>query len=74
MARAGWVRGTEPTLLRLLRAGQLRVRLLPPQTAMAEELLKDPVCGMRMRPDEAVYTSEYQGVLYHFCSEACKRL
>ena len=41
---------------------------------MAEELLKDPVCGMRMRPDEAVYTSEYQGVLYHFCSEACKRL
>lgn len=39
---------------------------------MAEELLKDPVCGMRMRPDEAVYTSEYQGGLYHFCSEACK--
>ena len=39
---------------------------------MAEELLKDLVCGMRMRPEEAVYVSEYQGIVYRFCSEACK--
>ena len=39
---------------------------------MAEALLKDPVCGMRMRPQEAIYVSEYHGVVYRFCSEACK--
>ncbi len=39
---------------------------------MVEALLKDPVCGMRMRPEEAIYISEYQGVVYRFCSEACK--
>lgn len=39
---------------------------------MAEELIKDPVCGMRMQPEDAVHTSEYQRVVYHFCSEACQ--
>lgn len=39
---------------------------------MLEQLIKDLVCGMRMRPDEAVHVSEYHGVVYHFCSEACK--
>lgn len=39
---------------------------------MAEELIKDPVCGMRMRPEEAVHVSKYQGGIYRFCSEACK--
>lgn len=39
---------------------------------MAEKLIKDPVCGMRMTPEEAAYVSEYQGVVYQFCSEACK--
>ncbi|MGE3537335.1 MAG: YHS domain-containing protein [Candidatus Tectimicrobiota bacterium] len=39
---------------------------------MVEKLSKDPVCGMRMRPDEAQYSSEYQGVVYYFCSEACQ--
>lgn len=39
---------------------------------MAEKLIKDPVCGMRLRPEEAIYESEYEGVVYRFCSEACK--
>lgn len=38
-----------------------------------EKLSKDPVCGMRLRPDEAVHVSEYQGMVYRFCSEACKK-
>ncbi len=40
---------------------------------MVEKLIKDPVCGMRMKPEEAPYVSEYQGVTYRFCSEACKK-
>jgi Cu+-exporting ATPase len=39
---------------------------------MREAMIKDPVCGMRMTPEEAVYVSEYAGVVHRFCSEACK--
>ena len=39
---------------------------------MAEKLMKDPVCGMRMSPKEAAYASELRGMVYRFCSEACK--
>jgi YHS domain-containing protein len=35
-------------------------------------MIKDLVCGMRMTAAEAVYSSEYAGVVYRFCSEACK--
>ena len=41
-------------------------------TAMAEKLMKDPVCGMTMSPKEAAYASELRGMVYRFCSEACK--
>ena len=39
---------------------------------MRQAMTKDPVCGMRMTPEEAVGVSEYAGVVYRFCSEACK--
>jgi YHS domain-containing protein len=39
---------------------------------MREAMIKDPVCGMRMTPEEAVHVSEYAGVVHRFCSEACK--
>ena len=34
--------------------------------------MKDPVCGMTVRPEEALSTS-YRGRLVYFCSELCKR-
>ena len=40
---------------------------------MVETLIKDLVCGMRIRLEEAVHVSVYDGVVYRFCSEACKR-
>lgn len=39
---------------------------------MREAMIKDPVCGMRMTPEEAAFVSEYAGVVYRFCAEACK--
>jgi Cu+-exporting ATPase len=39
---------------------------------MGQTVIKDPVCGMRMPPDETVHSSEYVGAVYRFCSEACK--
>lgn len=32
----------------------------------------DPVCGMRVDPEEAVASVEHDGETYHFCSEACR--
>ena len=32
----------------------------------------DPVCGMRIDPDDAVATEEHDGETYYFCSEACR--
>ncbi len=40
---------------------------------MVEKLIKDLVCGMRMRLEDAVHISAHEGVVYRFCSEACKR-
>jgi YHS domain-containing protein len=34
-------------------------------------MVTDPVCGMRIDPDDAVGTADYQGTTYYFCSEAC---
>ena len=31
----------------------------------------DPVCGMKVDPDDAVATAEHDGVTYYFCSQAC---
>jgi len=34
-------------------------------------MVTDPVCGMRIDPDDAAATAEHEGTTYYFCSEAC---
>jgi len=34
----------------------------------------DPVCGMRIDPDDAAATAVHGGTTYYFCSEACREL
>jgi Cu+-exporting ATPase len=34
-------------------------------------MVTDPVCGMRIDPEDAVASVVYEGVTYYFCSEAC---
>lgn len=31
----------------------------------------DPVCGMQIETEQAAGKTEYQGVTYCFCSDAC---
>jgi Cu+-exporting ATPase len=38
---------------------------------MSAAMVEDPVCGMRIDPDDAAATAEHEGKLYHFCSETC---
>jgi Cu+-exporting ATPase len=35
-------------------------------------MVTDPVCGMRIAPEDAVATVEHDGVTYYFCSEFCR--
>jgi Cu+-exporting ATPase len=35
-------------------------------------MVTDPVCGMRIDPDDAVATVEHEGKTYYFCSEVCR--
>ena len=35
-------------------------------------MVTDPVCGMRIDPDDAVATAEHGGERHWFCSEACR--
>lgn len=37
---------------------------------MADKV-KDPVCGMEIRPEGAVATEEHEGKTFYFCSSAC---
>lgn len=32
----------------------------------------DPVCGMTVRPEQAVGSSSYNGDTYYFCSRGCE--
>ena len=32
----------------------------------------DPVCGAPVEPMDAIYTSDFQGQTFYFCSAACK--
>ena len=34
-------------------------------------MVKDPVCGMEVRQEDAFGRAEYEGKTYHFCSESC---
>jgi YHS domain-containing protein len=38
----------------------------------AEDSTIDPVCGMKVKKEEAKATYEYKGRTYYFCTEACK--
>ena len=33
---------------------------------------QDPVCGMKVKKEDAAATSQYRGVTYFFCSPQCK--
>ena len=35
-------------------------------------IIKDPVCGMEMKPKEVQVRSEHQEKTYYFCSSMCK--
>jgi YHS domain-containing protein len=34
-------------------------------------MVMDPVCGMRIDPDDAAATAEYDGMTYYFCAQSC---
>jgi len=34
-------------------------------------MVTDPVCGMRIDPDDAAATAEHDGTTYYFCSQPC---
>ncbi len=36
-------------------------------------MIKDPVCGMEVKPSEAAGTVEYNGETYYFCAPGCKK-
>ena len=35
------------------------------------ETVKDPVCGMEVRPQEAAATEVHDGLTFYFCSQSC---
>ncbi len=35
------------------------------------DIVRDPVCGMEIRPQDAAISDEYEGGTFHFCSHAC---
>ena len=32
----------------------------------------DPVCGMKVSPEERDFVYSYRGISYHFCATACR--
>lgn len=36
--------------------------------------IEDPVCKMECDERSSVFKSEHEGVTYHFCSLACKKI
>ena len=36
-------------------------------------MVEDPVCGMQVNIDTAPAHTEYEGEIYYFCSQGCKR-
>ena len=39
----------------------------------ADDVVVDPVCGMKFKPEEAAGKSEYKGKTYYFCMDADKK-
>lgn len=45
------------------------------RTSLEGEIImeRDPVCGMRIKKEEAAGSSDYNGTVYYFCSPGCKK-
>lgn len=43
------------------------------KTAKKLDEAKDPICGMKVDLETAKFKSTYQGKVYGFCSEECKK-
>lgn len=41
------------------------------EEANMADTVKDPVCGMEIRREDAVATEEHEGRTFHFCSQGC---
>jgi Cu+-exporting ATPase len=37
-------------------------------------MIRDPVCGMTVNPQNAAASIQYQGQTYYFCSQLCKTM
>jgi Cu+-exporting ATPase len=35
-------------------------------------MVMDPVCGMRIDPDDAAATADHDGTTYYFCAQSCR--
>jgi YHS domain-containing protein len=35
------------------------------------EMVLDPVCGMKVDPQQTEFSHDYQGQPYYFCSQSC---
>jgi len=35
-------------------------------------MAKDPICGMDVNPETAIFRSVYEGKTYYFCNKSCK--
>ena len=38
----------------------------------AEDVVRDPVCGMTVDPAAGKPSAEHDGHMFHFCSESCR--
>lgn len=47
-------------------------RLASTTKTVAKDVI-DPVCGMKVPPSRSIRVTEYQGHIYYFCAEACKK-
>jgi YHS domain-containing protein len=75
MTRVDLVTSLAARLVVILTAVLLTGAGLPsaPDPPQDRNTVKDPVCGMSVKPADARFKSEYQGKTYYFCSEGCKQ-
>ncbi len=58
---------------RLLEFLDTYLRIDRGEPTLDEDLVTDPVCGMRLRRSDAVAQEDHRGHPYYFCTEACRR-
>jgi YHS domain-containing protein len=42
-------------------------------TTLQSDNLRDPVCGMTLKPGEVAFKETYQGKTFNFCSDSCRK-